>query len=213
MKLITILIVDDHKLIRETWSFILNSDHRFSVVAECSSGLEAIALTKKFKPDIILMDINMQPMNGLETTRLIRKEIPGSKVIIVSMHSQPAYVKQMMKLGGMGYVTKNSTREEMIKAIIEVHNGKTYICDEVKNILSTKMLGENKGPDINLLSKREIEIILLIKKGLSSKEVAQKLDISLKTVEVHRHNILKKLDLKNTPALIDFINKSGFDLE
>jgi len=212
MNKITLLIVDDHKLIRETWSLILNSDPRFNVVAECSNGMEAIEMTKKLKPNIILMDINMEPMTGLEATKQIRKDVPGSKVIIVSMHSQPAYVKQMMKIGGKGYVTKNSSKEEMIKAILEVYSGKTYICEEVKNILSSQMLSENNEPDVNSLSKREIEIILLIKKGFSSKEVAQNLDISLKTVEVHRHNILKRLNLKNTPSLINFINHSGIEL-
>ena len=206
---ITILIVDDHKLIRDTWSFILNSDPRFQVVAETNSGEEAIELAKTARPAIVLMDVNMAPMNGFDATRQIRKFSPASKVIGVSMHSQPAYAKKMLQVGAVGYVTKNSSKEEMINAIIEVSKGNKFICDEVKTILSEQVLGDDVKPNINLLSQREVEIIDLIKQGLSSKEIASKLDITLKTVEVHRHNILKKLSLKNTAALVNFINNAG----
>ncbi|PWT95905.1 MAG: DNA-binding response regulator [Bacteroidetes bacterium] len=206
---ITILIVDDHKLIRDTWSFILNSDPRFQVVAETNSGEEAIELAKSARPAIVLMDVNMAPMNGVDATRQIRKFSPASKVIGVSMHSQPAYAKKMLQVGAVGYVTKNSSKEEMINAIIEVSKGNKFICDEVKTILSEQVLGDDVKPNINLLSQREVEIIDLIKQGLSSKEIASKLDITLKTVEVHRHNILKKLNLKNTAALVNFINNAG----
>lgn len=206
---ITILIVDDHKLIRDTWSFILNSDPRFQVIAETDSGKSAIELAESNQPDIILMDINMSPMNGFEATKEIRKISPDSRIIGVSMHSQPAYAKKMLQVGAMGYITKNSSKEEMIGAITEVAQGNKYICQEVKAILSEQILEDNEKPDINLLSQREVEIIDLIKQGQSSKEIAQQLSITLKTVEVHRHNILKKLNLKNTAALVNFINNAG----
>ena len=206
---ITILIVDDHKLIRDTWSFILNSDPRFQVIAETDSGESAIELAESNQPDIILMDINMSPMNGFEATKEIRKISPESKIIGVSMHSQPAYAKKMLQVGAMGYITKNSSKEEMIGAITEVAQGNKYICHEVKAILSEQILEDNEKPDINMLSQREVEIIDLIKQGQSSKEIALQLSITLKTVEVHRHNILKKLNLKNTAALVNFINNAG----
>ncbi|RYY53244.1 MAG: response regulator transcription factor [Chitinophagaceae bacterium] len=210
MEKITILLVDDHKLIRDSWSFILNSDDRFSVIGETSSGEEAIEITRIRKPDIILMDVNMSPVNGFDATKQIHKISPESKVIAVSMHSMPAYAKRMLQLGAMGYVTKNSSKEEMITAIVEVYNGKKYICEEVKNILAQQELDEtSEQSDMNNLSRRELDIIKLIKEGLSSKEIAVQLDISLKTVEVHRYNILKKLKLKNTAALVNFINAKG----
>lgn len=209
MEKITILLVDDHKLIRDSWSFILNSDPRFSVIAETSSGEEAIEIAAQKKPMIILMDVNMTPVNGFDATKQIQKVSPSSKVIAVSMHTMPAYAKRMMQLGAMGYVTKNSSKDEMIAAIIEVSEGKKYICEEVKNILAQQELDENAEGDMNNLSRREIDIIKLIKEGLSSKEIALKLDISLKTVEVHRYNILKKLRLKNTAALVNYINAKG----
>ena len=156
------------------------------------------------------MDINMSPVNGFETTKQVRKVSPTSKIIGISMHTMPAYARKMLQMGAVGYVTKNSSKDELLAAIIEVNDGKKYICDEVKNILAQQEL-EDDGvkTDLNLLSKRELDIVKLIREGLSSKEIAVRLDISLKTVEVHRYNILKKLNLKNTAALVNFINSHG----
>ncbi|HUR65400.1 MAG TPA: response regulator transcription factor [Chitinophagaceae bacterium] len=210
MDKITILLVDDHKLVRESWSFILNSDPRFEVIGGTSDVDEAVEISKREKPKIVLMDINMSPINGFEGTRLIRKFSPGSRIIGISMHSMPAYARRMLQTGAMGYITKNSSKDEMLKAIIEVNDGKKYVCDEVKNILAQQELEEENGkPDMNSLSRRELDVVKLIKEGMSSKEIALQLDISLKTVEVHRYNILKKLNLKNTAALVNFINSHG----
>lgn len=210
MDKITILLVDDHKLVRESWSFILNSDPRFHVIGETSDVEEAVEIAKRQKPRIVLMDINMSPINGFEGTKLMRKYSPGSRIIGISMHSMPAYARRMLQTGAMGYITKNSSKDEMLKAIIEVNDGKKYVCDEVKNILAQQELEEENGkPDMNSLSRRELDVVKLIKEGMSSKEIALQLDISLKTVEVHRYNILKKLNLKNTAALVNFINAHG----
>jgi DNA-binding NarL/FixJ family response regulator len=211
MNKITILLVDDHKLIRESWAFILNSDPRFQVIAETSSGGDAIELARDLRPHIVLMDVNMTPVNGFEATKLIRKVSPGSRIIGITMHSMPAYAKRMLQIGAMGYVTKNSSKDEMITAILEVYQGKKYICDEVKNILAHQELEEDGDgqPDMNVLSRRELEIVKHIREGSSSKEIALNLDISLKTVEVHRYNILRKLTLKNTASLVNFINRQG----
>lgn len=214
MEKITILIADDHTLVRETWSFILNTDERFSVVAECGSGEEAVELAKQLRPHIVIMDINLPGMNGIEATQLIRKFSPASRILGVSLHTQPTYARKMIQKGAMGYVTKNSSREEMFKAIMEIQAGRRYICDEIKNILSEQVInGEDQQSGLNALSQREIEIINFIKKGFSSKEIAESLDISVKTVEVHRYNILKKLNLKNSAALVNYINNSQLEFE
>lgn len=212
MNKITILLVDDHKLIRDSWSFVLNSDRRFRVIADTNSGREAIKMAKNLGPNIVLMDVNMTPINGFDATRLIRRSSPGSKVIGMTMHTMPAYAKLMLKNGAMGYVTKNSSKEEMMTAIAEVNKGKKYICKEVKNILSRQEIEDegNGKPDMNVLSRRELEIVKLIREGAPSKEIAVKLDICLKTVEVHRYHILKKLGFKNTASMLNFINKQGF---
>ncbi len=210
MEKITILIADDHKLIRETWTYILNSDERFEVVAECGDAEQAVELAKELSPDIVLMDINMAPFNGFEATEKIRKVSPETKIIGVSMHSQPAYAKKMLQVGARGYVTKNSSKEEMFTAISEVFRGNKYVCDEIKTIISDQLLEDNQDvPSINSLTEREMQIIHHIREGHSSKEIATQLDISLKTVEVHRHNILKKLKLKNSASLVNFINSSA----
>ncbi len=208
MEKITILLVDDHKLIRDSWSFILNSDPRFIVIGETSSGEEAIEIAREKRPQVILMDVNMSPLNGFDATKQIHRISPESRIIAVSMHTMPAYAKRMLQLGAMGYVTKNSSKEEMITAIIEVNDGNKYICEEVKSILAEQEMDESSD-DMNNLSRRELDIIKLIKEGLSSKEIALQLDISLKTVEVHRYNVLKKLKLKNTAALVNYINAKG----
>jgi DNA-binding NarL/FixJ family response regulator len=210
MAKITVLIVDDHTLIRETWSFLLGRNENFEVIAEVGDGQKAIDIARDKRPNIVLLDINMTPLNGFDVLKMIRKQSPGSKVIAVSMHSQPAYAKKMLRMGAKGYITKNSPRQEMLDAIMDVQNGNTYICQEVKNILSDQMLSEeDTSAGLNQLSEREIEVINQIRDGLSSKEIADRLAISIKTVEVHRHNILKKLKVKNTASLINYINSSG----
>ena len=207
---ITVLIVDDHTLIRETWSFLLGRNENFEVIAEVGDGQKAIDIARDKRPNIVLLDINMTPLNGFDVLKMIRKQSPGSKVIAVSMHSQPAYAKKMLRMGAKGYITKNSPRQEMLDAIMDVYNGNTYIFQEVKNILSDQMLNEeDTAAGLNQLSEREIEVINQIRDGLSSKEIADRLAISIKTVEVHRHNILKKLKVKNTASLINYINSTG----
>jgi DNA-binding NarL/FixJ family response regulator len=205
---ITILIADDHTLIRETWSFVLNIDPRFNVIAECGSGEEAVELAKQLHPDIVIMDINLPGINGIEATALIRKCAPGTKIVAVSLHTQPVYAQKMMKNGASGYVTKSSGRQEMVKAIEEIFSGKKYICNNIKEIIAEQMIysgGQPKG--FHALTAREIQIISLIKKGDSSKEIAASLYLATKTVEAHRYNILKKLKLKNSAELVEYVNK------
>ena len=208
---ITLLLVDDHKLIRESWSIILNADPRFEVIGETYDVDHAVEFVKTRKPDLILMDINMSPINGFDATKIILREAPDALVVAISMHALPAYARRMFQMGAKGYVTKNSSKEEFVSAILEVKSGNKFICEEIKNIVAQQELEDGGGhPDMNSLSKREIEVVQLIKEGLSSKEIAKSLNISLKTVEVHRYNILRKLKLKNTASLVNFINAQGY---
>jgi DNA-binding NarL/FixJ family response regulator len=210
MMKISILIAGDHKLIRDTFSYFLNDDPRFNVIAACGDAMEAVELAREKKPSIILMDINMTPFSGIEATQKILKISPGSMIIGVSMHSQPAYAIKMMQIGAKGYVTKNSSMEEMVKAILEVNKGNKYICDEIKNSITGRLFEDIPyASNINTLTKREMEIINLIKEGSSSKKIAANLQLSIHTVEMHRHNILKKLKLKNSVSLINFIHNNS----
>jgi DNA-binding NarL/FixJ family response regulator len=136
MKTITILIVDDHKLVRETWSYILNSNIQFKVIGECESGEEAVTVIPQLQPDVVIMDINLHGINGIDATESILKSGCPSKILGVSLHSDPGYARRMMQKGAMGYVTKNSSREEMFEAITQIQKGNKYICEEIKRILS-----------------------------------------------------------------------------
>ena len=213
MKKISILITDDHKLIREAWALLLNFDPRFEVIAEVNSAEEAIEVVKRLRPDIVILDINLPGINGIEAIPLIRKFSPGSKILGVSLHTQPAYARKMIQNGASGYMTKNSSKDEMFRAIIEIYNGNRYICEEIKNILSEKILGDEEPSGINSLSQREIEIVSYVRKGFSSKEIANTLHLSSKTIEVHRYNLMKKLGLKNAASLVNFINNSSLALD
>lgn len=208
MRQISILIADDHMLIREAWAMFLNSDERFKIIATCESGEKAIELAKKLRPDVILMDINLPGMNGFEATSQIRKFVPDSKILGVSMHAQPCYVKKMIKVGAMGFVTKNSPAEEMFKAIIEVDKRKKYICREIRQMVATKTFTDTNEQQqkTSWLSFREMEIVDHLKMGYSSKEIGGLLNLSAKTIDVHRYNILRKLKVKNTAALINHVN-------
>ena len=130
---IRVIIVDDHDLVRQTWRMLLHNQNSISIIKECSSGAEAIYEAIASDPHVILMDINMTPVNGFEATRKILRTSPHIKIIAISINNQPSYARNIMQLGAKGYVTKNSSRDEMIKAIHEVMSGKTYICHEVLN--------------------------------------------------------------------------------
>lgn len=211
---LTILIADNYPVIREAWSFMLNREQRFRVIAETGNGNEVVELAREHQPDIILLDVQLEGMNAFEAIPHIRRHSPGSKMLGVSMHTHLVYVQRMLKAGASGYLTKNSRIEEMFKAIIEIHEGRQYICEEIKEVLAEEVInGKDDATGINSLSKREIEIIGHITKGSSSKEIGVILNISVKTVEVHRYNIMKKLNLKNVAALVNYFNTFQLELE
>jgi two-component system invasion response regulator UvrY len=238
MKQISIMLIDDHTLIRETWRSLLSSIENMKIVAECGDGRLAGELAEKMRPEIVLLDINMEPIDGFKVLKIIRKLSPISKIIGLSMRSEPANVKRFLRLGAKGYVTKNSPRMEMIHAIEEVSKGNIYVCAEAKALMAGQTLagqtlngqlpsgqmpngqtlngqtteGETKAPGLNSLSDRELEVLSLLTAGATSKEIAGKLNISIKTVEVHRHNILKKMKIKNTIALILYVNSQAFEI-
>ncbi len=213
MKKISVAIIDDHRLIREMWATILASHNKYEITGESGALNEAVEMIKITRPDIVLLDINLSEGSGLDAVPLIRKYSPSTKIVAVSMHNQPAYVKKMMQMGAKAYVTKNSSHEEMFKALEIVMDGGIYVCSEIKNIMTDQALAvETSEPDVKDLSWREIEIVKLLKTGLSSKEIATQLKITVRTVEVHRHNILKKLKLKNTASLINYINTTDLSL-
>jgi two-component system, NarL family, invasion response regulator UvrY len=213
IKKISIMLVDDHTLIRESWRALLATVENMEIVAECGDGRLAGELAKNARPDIVLLDLNMKPMNGFEVLKIIRQLSPLSKIIGLSMRSEPVFAKKLLRSGAKGYLTKNSPRHEMIDAINVVNIGNTYICREVQALLSRRISeADNKTPDINCLSASELQVLSLLSSGDTSKEIAEKSGITAKTVEVHRHNILKKMKLKNTTALICYVQSHALEL-
>jgi two-component system, NarL family, invasion response regulator UvrY len=134
--MIRIAIADDHHQVRETWNFILSTHASFEVVGLCINGQEAIEIAGKISPDVILMDINMEPVNGIEATEVITREFPAVRVVGMSIHAEPVYVRKMLKAGALAYVTKNSSFEEVLEAIAKAHQGEPYLCKEVSKMAS-----------------------------------------------------------------------------
>jgi DNA-binding NarL/FixJ family response regulator len=209
MKQIKLLITDDHQMLRESMAMLFSKDERFNVIGQCSNGEQAVSMARAYQPDIMLMDINMPVLNGFDASELIAKESPLVKILAVSMNAGTGIVKKIMKGGVMGYVTKNSTSDELKKAVIEINENRKYICSEIKNQLSAEMLESallNTTPKEP--SKRELQILCKVAEGFTSIEIGQQLDLSVKTVEAHRYNIKKKLKLNNVSAIICYLRDS-----
>jgi len=211
-KKIKIVIADDHLLIAETWATLINMDPDFEVVKVFDNTQTLIEEISELKPDIAILDININPFSGIEATKMIRRLAPGTKIIGVSMHNQPSFAKKMMRNGAMGYVTKSSYKNEMYEAIRAVMKGEKFICAEIQRNITNQVLIDDDDNKLSRLTEREIEIIKLIKNGSTNKEIAEKLFLSPRTVETHRARILKKLDLKNSLSLVKYVNESFMDL-
>ncbi len=205
MSSIRIMIVEDHQMVREIWTLILNETPGFLVVAATGNGEEAITLANDLLPNIVLMDISMMPVSGIEVTEKIWKLLPEVKVIGLSMHSEPVYVRKMLKAGARGYMSKNSSREEIEEGIRKVHAGELLVSYDVRDMIAAEELGDVKNPEINSLTFRELQVMQMVCQGDSSREIAQKISLSFRTVEVHRHNILKKLHLPNAAAMVHYV--------
>ena len=203
-----ILIVDDHNLIAEAWSKILNAQENLKVIDTTGSEEEAFLITKGYRPDIVLMDINLKDGNGFSCTERILDTMPKTKVIGLSIHDDLAMVKKMFKSGAKGYLTKNSSTKELIDAIKEVSLDKKYICREIKEKYFDQMMSDEGG--VKELTEREIEIVRLIGDGLSSKEIGLRIEVSHRTVDTHRYNILKKLNINSSAQLIIWAKNKGY---
>jgi len=211
-----VLIVDDHTLVQSGIKELVNDLADFQVIGTAENGKRAIELAESFDIEIILMDVDMPIMNGLEATIQLKKSKPEIKIIILTMHGDPSLIKRMMEIGANGFLLKNSDREEFENALKRVAEGKTYFSGDAAQAVIT---GENVTPgnfavgtDAILLSKlteREREILKLIAKGLSNKEIGNELFISHRTVDSHRTNLMKKLQVHNSAALIKLAVSNG----
>ncbi|RIH64699.1 DNA-binding response regulator [Mariniphaga sediminis] len=206
-----VLIADDHQLFREGLVNLISSAPDIEVIAEAKDGKEATDRAKKLKPDVVLIDIGMPQMNGIEATRIIKKEDPGIKVIAVSMHSDRQFVKGVLEAGADGYLLKNCTYRQLIEAIQSVVSGKKYLSDDITEMVIQGYLEpEEDNPEGQVeLSERELEVLKLYAEGKSTREISEKLFISVKTVGTHKQHIFEKLGLKSNADMVKYAIKEG----
>lgn len=204
-KNINILLVDDHLLIRQGIKLLLKSSSNIKIVGECSNGIQALKyLEENTNPDVILMDINMPEMNGIEATRIISKKYPNTNVLALTMHSELENIVNMIDAGAKGYILKDNQASEIEIAIKTVADSKPYYSNEVSKVMINSLLINNTTSNSTELSDRELEILSLIVNGNSNGEIGNKLKISSRTVETHKRNILRKLNLRNTAEMIKY---------
>lgn len=201
---VNIIITDDHKMIREGMKQLLQLDGTIKVVGEANNGIECLDLLKKVHADVLLLDINMPKMNGLETLVNIKKESIPVKVIILTVHDEVDYLIRAVDIGVDGYILKDSDSSELKKAIFSVYEGENYIEPSLIPVLNSKMIKRNDDKaKIESLTKRELEILILVASGSFNKDIAEKLDISERTVKNHVSSIFKKIDvLDRTQAAV-----------
>lgn len=200
-KKIRVQISDDHSLMRQGLKQILELEEDIEVVALASDGEEAVEMAQKYKPDVLLLDINMPKLNGIEVLRRLKDIGIGTKIIILSMHDEREYLKETINIGANGYVLKDAESENLIKAINDVSKGKSYIQPSIASLLVREFDDDDSKPEdamkIDSLTRREYEVVTLIAEGLNNKEIASKLFISEKTVKNHVSNIFKKIDVSD----------------
>jgi len=207
---IKVLIADDHQLFREGLCNLLSESEEIEIVAQAQNGKDAVTLAGRFNPDIVLMDIGMPVMNGVEATRLLHKKFPAIKVIALSMHTDKHFVKEILEAGAFGYLFKDCNYQQLMEAITNVNSGKKYLSETITQVLIQDYLNKEsiKSPNPEL-SERESEILKLFAEGKSNREIADLLYISIKTVGSHKQNLLEKLDLKTTTDLVKYAIKKG----
>ena len=210
---IRVLLADDHTLIRAGLRMVVVSQPDFTVVGEASDGREAVALAEQLKPNVVVMDIGMPSLNGIEACRQIHDSLLGTQVIMLSMHSDEGYVLRALKAGAKGYMLKDSAEADLASAIRAVTAGKSFFSPAVSKILledyMRKLKRTGAEDSFDLLSPREREVLQLVAEGKSSKEVANLLSLSVYTVETHRAKVMHKLNLHNIPELILYAVRKG----
>jgi len=207
---IRLLLADDHPVVRKGIASCLARHQNLEIIGEASDGLEAIRKAKELVPDIILMDIDMPRMNGLAVTEALRKELPNVKVLILSMHSNTEYVLRIIQSGARGYVLKEASPEELVKAIEIVEGGESFFSSDVaRAALNQYVRGNGTESSSMHLTKREREVLVQIAEGLSNKEIASQLGVGVRTVETHRERIMRKLNIHSVAGLTKFAIAKG----
>ena len=212
MKRIKLYLIEDHRMMLDMWNSLLSIDNRFSVTGISSDGRLALEEINIKPPNVVLMDTSIPGLSGIDLIRSIKEKFPHIQVLAISIHTNVLAIKQLFSAGASGYISRTSSFEEMVQAIIDIDNGKHYIAEDIKNLIAEQILGEMEYKPLNpvhSLTKRELEITSMIREGLSSHEIALKLFISQRTVEVHRYNIFKKLNVSNVVSMMKVMNQEA----
>lgn len=208
-----ILIADDHKIVRDGLKSLLGTLHGLTVVGEAEDGHQALRLARELKPDLVIMDVTMTGLNGVEATRQLTALHPGIKVIALSMHGDARYVVGMLKAGASAYLLKDCAFDELAQAVEAVKAGRTYLCSEVADVVVKGFIqaldGSPAPAQSALLSSREREVLQMLAEGSAARDISERLHISVKTVETHRRNLMQKLGLRSLPELTKFALREG----
>jgi DNA-binding NarL/FixJ family response regulator len=210
---IRVLIADDHKIMLAGLRSLLEKQSDIDVVGEAENGRKAVQMVQEKKPDVVVMDVSMPDLNGIEATTQIKESVPESKVIALSMHSDKRFVMGMLRAGAAGYLLKDCASQELANAIAQVAGGKKYLSPEITGVVINDFLQggtpEEDGTVASVLSAREREVLQLIAEGWSTKQIASHLYVSIKTIETHRRQIMKKLDLHSIADLTKYAIREG----
>ena len=213
-KKITVLLAEDHMIVREGFRKMLELEADVEIAGEAQDGRQAVALIQKLRPEVVLMDIAMPLLNGLEATRQILKAVPTTKIIILSAHSDDAYVKSATESGAVGFLLKQTSAHDVCRAIRDVHQGKTFFSPSISRRLDRiQPLTRDRAGVVHKkvaeLTSREMEVLQLIAEGKANKETAAELGIGMKTVEKHREHLMEKLDIHDTAGLTRYAISAG----
>ncbi len=205
---IRVLVADDHTIVRKGVCMLISSQADMDVVGEASTGKEAVEQARRLSPDVIIMDISMPELNGIEGTRQICAALDRTRVVILSMHREGAYVREVLRAGALAYLLKDSEHEDLLRAIRAVHRGEGFLSPAISGEVLTDYRRHVTHP-VDLLTVREREILIMIAEGKTNKEIAQDLKLSVYTVETHRASVLEKLDLHNAGDIVRFAIRNG----
>jgi len=207
--MINVLLTDDHELVRTGIRRLLEDSKQVKIVGEAECGEDSLQLAQSLNPDVILMDVNMPGIGGVETCRRILQRNPKQKIIVLTVHNEQTFPKRLLEIGAKGYLTKDCGIDEMIKAIKQVNSGGSYIASTIAQQLALSLLPGNDANPIDRLSRREFQVMLMISQGLTNVEISDKLCLSPKTISTYRLRVLEKLDAHNEVDLIKIAVEQG----